>query len=271
SFGQTFVSYPTRRVVQVMSAQGTFVAKIDDQPLVHDAPVARAAVFDFLARHGFAHSPALVNTRTDQRLIETAGQTIVLMEYLGGELPRSTPATWAQLGTIARTLNAFSTYPYPYGIDTSAAIAELRVQAETHRQRAQFHQWISFIAPVAQVTQRGLIHGEINLANTARRSNGTLVLLDWDEAGHGPAILEAAYPLIVVFLSEQLEFQRECAAAFYHSYYAGRAPGSDERDMLFRGAVLHALRYMQFANQQQRWERIGYAIAQQEQLLSVLP
>ena len=51
----------------------------------------------------------------------------------------------------------------------------------------------------------------------------------------------------------------------------GSAPPDDEKELLFRAALLHALRYMQFANQQKRWERVCYAVAQREQLLSFLP
>jgi Ser/Thr protein kinase RdoA (MazF antagonist) len=147
----------------------------------------------------------------------------------------------------------------------------LREQANVHPQMAQFHQFIDSVAPVVHALPHGLIHGEINLANAARRSDGTLVLLDWDEAGDGSVILEAAYPLLVVFLTEALEFHHDLARAFYHQYYAGRTCTSEEQDLLFRAALFHALRYMLFANQQQRWERICFAVAHQDLVSSVLP
>jgi hypothetical protein len=73
-----------------------------------------------------------------------------------------------------------------------------------------------------------------------------------------------------MFLSEDMRFRQDLATALYHRYYAGNPPAEDEKDLLFRAALLRALRYMPFANQQQRWERVCYAAAQKDQLLSVL-
>ena len=271
SFGKTLQAYPTRRVVQILAAQGAFVAKIDDQPLTHEGASQAYAVFDFLMSRGFAHIPVLLKTKDGRPFVQTDHQHVWLMEYVGGEPPEASPATWKQLGAIARALNAFTDYPIRYAIDTQGAIAELTEEANTHPYGAQFHDFVSSLTPLLQAPEYGLVHGEINLANAARRSDGTLVLLDWDEAGHGPTVLEAGYPLIVVFLTEDLLFRRELATAFYHQYYAGSTPSDDERELLFRAALLHALRYMQFANQQKRWERVCYAVAHRELLLSVLP
>ena len=100
------------------------------------------------------------------------------------------------------------------------------------------------------------------------RQNGELVLIDWDEAGTGATVLEAGYPLLTVFLTEELYFHQELAAAFYRGYYDQKQPGEPEKELLFRSALLHALRYMQFANQQKRWERICYAVRNKGSLLA---
>jgi Ser/Thr protein kinase RdoA (MazF antagonist) len=271
SLGETMQTYPTRRVVRIDAAQGAFVAKIDDQPpAVEDASQAYS-ILDWLAARSFPHVPVLLKTREGRPLVHTGRMSIAVMEYLGGPKPDASCATWAELGDIARALNAIVDYPIRYAVDTQGAIAELTEQANTHPHKAQFRGFISLLSPLLHAPRHGLIHGEINLANAARRQDGTMALLDWDEAGTGPTVLEAGYPLIVVFLTEELQFRRELATAFYQQYYAGCAPSDDEKELLFRAALLHALRYMQFANQQKRWERVCYAVAQQELLLSVLP
>ncbi len=271
SFGETFQTYPTRRVVRVHTAQGEFAAKIDDQPHAFDVASQAYALFDFLASRAFPHIPALLKTKDGHRLVHTHNQSIALLEYIGGEKPDASRSTWKEFGAIARTLNALTGYPNSYAIDTRGAIAELMDQANVHPHKAQFHSFISLLTPLPYALKHGLVHGEINLANAARRKDGTLVLLDWDEAGTGPTVLEAGYPLIVVFLTEGLHYCEELATAFYHRYYAGSAPPDDEKELLFRAALLHALRSMQWANHQQRWERVCYAVAQQKQLLAVLP
>jgi Ser/Thr protein kinase RdoA (MazF antagonist) len=258
SFGETVQSYPTRRVVQIQTEQGTFVAKVDDQPLACDVASQAYGVFDFLASRSFPHIPVLLKTKDGHTLLHTPQQSVALMEYLDGAKPDASCSTWDELGAIAHTLNAFTDYPRSYAIETEGAIAALLEQANTHPHRAQFQGFVSALTPLVHAPPDGLLHGEINLSNVARRRDGTLVLLDWDDAGTGPTVLDVGYPLIVVFLSEELHFHHDLATAFYHRYYAGHAPSDDEKDLLFRAALLHALRYMPFANQQQRWERVCY-------------
>jgi Ser/Thr protein kinase RdoA (MazF antagonist) len=118
--------------------------------------------------------------------------------------------------------------------------------------------------------KQGLIHGEINLTNSMCRRNGELVLIDWDECGTGATLIEAGYPLLTVFLTEDLHFHQELAAAFYQEYYGQNQPDEDEKELLFRAALLHALRYMRFANQKKRWQRICFAVAQKDSLLAAI-
>lgn len=271
SFGETFQTCPTRRVVRVYSAQGEFVAKIDDQPHTFVVAPQAYALFDFLASRTFPHIPVLLKTKDGHRFVHTHNRSIALMEYIGGEKPDASRSTWGELGAIARTLNSLTGYPNSYAIGIQGAIAELMEQANAYPHKAQIHGFISLLTPLLHTPKHGIVHGEINLTNAARRKDGTLVLLDWDEAGTGPTVLEAGFPLIVVFLTEDLHFRQELATAFYHRYYAGSAPPDAEKELLFRAALLHALRFVQFANHQRRWERVCYAVAQQKQLLSVLP
>jgi len=270
SFGASFQSYPTRRVVQIHSAQGDFVAKIDQQPPAYVAACQPYAVLDFLAARNFSHVPALLKTREDQPLFYGAGQSIALMTYIDGGPPDNQPATWHALGQIAAQVNAFTDCPIVYTIPTAAVIGELRAQAQSHPQKQQFLDFIDQLAPLLNAPTLGLVHGEINAANVRQRRDGTLVLLDWDAAGTGPVVLEAGYPLLVVFLTEALHLQREQAVAFYRGYYGAYRPSPVEQGLLFRAALLHALRYMAFANQPQRWARICYAVAHRDDLLATV-
>ncbi len=84
-------------------------------------------------------------------------------------------------------------------------------------------------------------------------------------------VLEPGYPLVVAFLSENLHFHRDSLPPFITSTML-EAHHLMRRNCCFAPpCCMHALRYMQFANQQKRWERVCYAVAQREQLLSVLP
>lgn len=268
TLGETLQSYPTRQVVRLHTAQGEFVAKIDDEPVPYATARERCALFDFLAAQAFPHAPTLVKTHDGQPLLYQAGQSILVLEYIDGGQPDNHPAMWQQLGQIAAQLNNIPACPVPYAIPTAGAIAELTVQAQSHRYQKQFLDFIAMLTPLGDLPVQGLVHGELNRANVRQRRDGTLVILDWDEAGHGAPVLEAAYPLLTVFLTEALHFQRAQAQAFYHGYYGDQPPTPAEQDLLFRAALLHALRYAQWGNQQRRWARIYYAITHKDQLLA---
>lgn len=270
SLGETFQTYPTRRVIRLHTAQGDFVAKIDDQPPPYAMAWARCTIFDFLAEQAFPHSPTLVKTRDGQPLRYQDGQSVIVMEYIDGGQPDNHPATWQRLGQLAASLNAMPGCPVTYGVPTAGVIAELTAQAQSHRYRKQFLELIGLLPPLLDQPAQGLVHGELNRANVRQRRDGTLVVLDWDEAGHGAPVLEAGYPLLTVFLTEALHFQRAQAQAFYRGYFGEHTPDAAEQDLLFRAALLHALRYAQWGNQQRRWARIYYAITYRAHLLATL-
>jgi hypothetical protein len=92
TLGETFQSYPTRRVVRIEAAQGSFVAKIDTQPPTYEAACQPYTIFDFLAARAFPHSPALLKTRAGQPLLYGDGQSIAMMEYIDGGQPDNSPA-----------------------------------------------------------------------------------------------------------------------------------------------------------------------------------
>ena len=270
TFGESFQTYPTRRVIRLHTAQGEFVAKLDDQPPAYETACERCQIFDFLAVRTFPHSPLLLKTRDSQSLLYHNGQSVTIFEYIDGGQPDNHPATWQQLGQIAASLNAMPGYPVTYGVPTAGVIAELTAQAQSHRYQKQFTELIALLTPLVEQPAQGLIHGELNRANVRQRRDGTLVVLDWDEAGHGAPVLEVGYPLLTVFLTEALHFQRAQAQAFYRGYFGEHKPDAAEQDLLFRAALLHALRYAQWGNQQRRWARIYYAMTHRTHLLATL-
>lgn len=268
TLGEIMQSYPTRRVVRLHTAQGEFVAKIDDEPPTAATAHERCAIFEFLAAQAFPHVPALLKTVDGQPLLYDDGRSITILEYIDGGQPDNHPAMWQQLGQVAASLNRITACPVTYAIPTAGAIAELTVQAQSHRYQKQFLDFIARLTPLLDLPAQGVVHGELNRANVRQRRDGTLVILDWDEAGHGAPVLEAAYPLLTVFLTEALHFQRAQAQAFYRGYYGDQQPDPAQQDLLFRAALLHALRYAQWGNQQRRWARIYYAITHKNQLLA---
>ena len=151
------------------------------------------------------------------------------------------------MGRLAAQLNAFTDCPYPYPIAVEGTIEEL---TEAARQYPFQRAMCGLVAELAMLAQQpaSFIHGEINTANALLTPTGRMVLLDWDAAGTGPALLEVGYPLLTTFLDEDLVFHADWAAAYYSAYTQGAGMPAEQKDLLFTAGLLHALRYMGFAN-----------------------
>lgn len=265
---------PTRNVVSLRSDHGSFVVKAyeDDWALglVHPSLPEidqRLGIFDFLAAKGFGHAPSLLKTHAGDRFVCAGGMTLYLLKQIEGTHPPSSTGTWAELGRVAAKLNSITDYPHDYAIPVAGTIAELTRKAERYPFRRDILRLVSTFEALAD-EPTCLIHGEINLANTVLSPDGEIVLLDWDQAGNGPWMLEAGYPLITTFLSEDLLFDAGSAAAFYGSWTKGQEMSAGRKDLVFTAALMHALRYLEFGDASRRWRRIQYALAHKDELLA---
>lgn len=272
----TLQQYPTRRVVAIRSDQGRFVVKVYEDEwalgLVGSSSAEidrRLSIFNYLARTGFRRAPALLNTKTGDRFVRTGGTTICVLEWIEGSPPPATTETWTELGRLAARLNARTVYPHDYAIPVAGAIAELTEQAERYPFRSEFLDLVSTLGILAD-QPACLIHGELNPSNSVRSPDGRLFILDWDQAGTGPWILEGGYPLITTFLSEDLAFDASSAAAFYGAWARDHDLDAKCKDIIFTAALFHALRYLGFGDPFRRWARIRYAVTHKHALLSAL-
>lgn len=275
--GPTLQHYPTRTVFGIESGQGRFVVKVYDnaEALGLVSPSLEEIcqclyVFDYLAQRKFPYIPALLKTRSGETFFQDEEKTTYLLEWLVGDHPLPSLEVYAQLGKIAAQLNTYSDFPYPYPIPVQGVIAELNQEAEQYSFKHEFLQCVDQLGILAEQPQ-ALIHAEINPGNAIQTPTGKIVLLDWDSVGMGPVVLEAGYPLLTCFLTEDLHFHQEWAAAFYGSYTQGAGMTKAEKELVFTAALLHALRYMKFANLNKRWARISYALAHKDRIISAIP
>jgi aminoglycoside phosphotransferase (APT) family kinase protein len=275
--GKVLQRSSSRVVTEVETAEGLFVAKL----MAREAALGLVAptgaqidhalqVFDFLALRDFTHAPKLLKTCSGNRFADVDGKVVYLMEHIEGSQPVPSPMAYAALGRVAAKLNAYTDFPYEYPISVPGTIDELTAQAEQSPFRDAILQQIAKLAVLAD-QPRSLIHGEINCANAIQTPDGRIVVVDWDAAGTGPAILEAGYPLITSFLTEDCTFHHDWARAFYAEYTTGLGMTDGTKEMLFTAALLHALRYMPFHNPIERWNRILYAVENKDLLLSAIP
>jgi hypothetical protein len=245
-----------------------FAAKV-----THQAPAGgerRLAIIDYLAAHGYLHAPRLLRTRAGATVHQRGDTSITLLEFVPSlsEEPSDVVAMWGDLASAAAVLNALHDFDVEFAIPVRQAIAEV---AE-HASSAEFGSTLMGLVPrAASVTgsPRGLIHGEINPSNARRRADGTVVLVDWDDAGIGPTALEVGYPLITSFIAvDTHRVDADSARAWFHGYCA--AGGRVDPPQVFNAALFHALRYMWFADVEARWERILYAVKNEAELVDLM-
>src|SRR5262249_16529810 len=114
-----------------------------------------------------------------------------------------------------------------------------------------------------------LIHFEANLKHAIQKPEGTIILLDWDEAGRGATVLDPLYHLISYFVSEDLMFDANLARAFYSTYLSKHPLSAQELNHLFDASLFHALRYLIWGDTEKRWKRVQWAVEHRELLETV--
>jgi len=272
SVGEALPSFPTRGVFRVHADQGEFVAKVNRVPRPDLADADQMYVLEYLAERGFAHAPVLLRTRRGQRIARIHGNVVSVIEFLPKAVHEDVPTsdTWSRLGAAAARLNAFVDYPLPFAVALSATLAQLASRVKGLPFEARFLELLARAAELERLPPDALVHGEINEANARRKTDGTVVLIDWDQAGRAPAAMEYGYPLITVFVSEdEHTFDDRSAGAFLGGYV--EAGGVLDPRQMFNAALFHALRYMWWGSTARRWARIVNAAGREAELCAVLP
>ena len=260
-------TYPTRFVERIVSGQGSFAVKVDDAPgpLVEGSEQVQSAVASELPRH----VPAIVPDLSGALYVVDRRRRVTVYEDIDGGRPAPGAQTWTALGTLLARMHALPTVPRPFGISVQAAANELARQADDYPFGEDFR---SLTHRVRRIRDHpaATVHGEVNLSNVRQRPNGELVLLDWDSAGTGPIAIDLGYPLICVFHDEDLTWHPDHAGAFYGAYAEHSTTPMPSPEQIFDAALMHAMRYLRFANTRKRWARIGHAISQEESLIETL-
>lgn len=264
---EELVSYPTRKVLHLSTEHCDYAAKVFEPLALVDVRSGIETLLD-VRRGGFAHAPELLATTSGSFIGTTTAGPMVIMEYLPTPLDESDRAsTWTDLGSALARLNAL-TGNRPFAIPIGLALREQITRAEGTPFEAGVRQLAKRLAHLGSVSGTCVIHGEANPSNAARRATGELVLLDWDQAGAAANALDYGYPLVTCHISEALDVDENAVESFYDAYRA--SGGVVDVAMAFDAALFHALRYMWFANTEERWERIEFAVRTESDLADLM-
>ena len=257
------------RLVSIIECQeGQFFLKITDQWRSNNIAARHTFIFDFFRKKNFDHAPEILKTKTGQNFQNINGYYAYILTFLPGREPAPTADFYRRIGTIIGRLHMLSDYPYPYLFSVNDVLPEFFELAENLPFGEEYIQLVNML-PNFDHFPKSLIHGEV-IGNAIQTQDGNLVILDWDEAGLGPRILDLGHPLIQVFVSENLDFDQEGAHAFYQGYLANIKLSQEELDFIFEAGLFYALRYIIYGDTDRRWQRIKFALENRALLTSVI-
>lgn len=172
----------------------------------------QAAVLSWLERRGYG-APRVQRTAAGDELATYEGWTVLLLTYLPGELADFSPERLMRLGACLGTLHALaidmpeerdgaslpdSRLAPPR--DSLAAYEDRAVPAELRGFYARALETIRRMQEAAPELPAALLHGDCWPHNAIVSGEGSLVLVDWDGAGLGPAVLDIGYLLMACHL-----------------------------------------------------------------------
>ncbi len=215
--------------------------------------------YGFLNQKGFKYISKLLNTKNNKTFVEYENKLIYLIKFIEGEHPVWTPSTFENLGKITAALHSIKDFPFESDYKPSAAIPQLIEKAEKYAFKHEFLEVLKTIRSFDSLTKT-LIHTEITPGNVIQKPDGSIVVIDWDEVGIGPAVLDLGVSLINHFVTEDLEILEGNAKAYYESYFALRPMNVEEKGYIFDAAIFWACSWVTYGDTKKRWKRIQWAM-----------
>ena len=259
-----------RLVFEISAREGCFVCKVADQSTPKEDLIRDTFAFDFLKSNGFSHIPTLLRTSEGDAFLRINGAYTYVMEHVEGRNDTRRPQDWGTLAQIAAKLHDVPDYPY----ESLFTIEDELQKLESRSRALPFHKELMEIArqlPDFAGVSQSVIHSDLSLANAIRKPDGSMVLIDWDDAGLGPTILDLGFPLLCYFVcSEDLNFERGRARAFFGTYFSRRSLPARDRALIFDVGIFYLLIYCTFGDAERKWQRLRYALNNRELVESVV-
>ncbi len=258
-----------RSVSIIDSNEGKYICKIADEWKTSEYLKKDLLAYELLPARNFHHISKLLKTNNNQPYVEVTGKNVYLLEYVEGENPIPSRITYTKLGGIIAELHSVMDYPYPTQFQPLAIIQnDLPSLVRDQPFQAEYMDIVRSL-PDFNALPTTLIHTDVAPVNAIEKSDGEIILIDWDDVGVGVRILDIAFPLIQQFTSEDCEFNTGIAKAFYNAYKAKIQLTDKELDRIFDAALFIALMYIIYGNIEKRWNRIQWSLKNRSTLEQV--
>ena len=231
-----------RVTVRAKSDQGEFIFKIAARHKLEKVLKRDVAVLQFLENRGFRAAPKILKTRSCHLYQKIGGNLVYAMEHINGVVPKSSPKVWYKLGKVVASLHRI----HPPAILKSAfTVVSQRTKmlalARKFKMERNYAETFRKLPNFINLPQ-AMVHTDVALNNAIQKPNGPLVLVDWDDAGKGPLVLDIGF-VLTSFLTAKLKFERIKANAFFRGYSSIRKIQKYEKIYAVDAGLLFGLSY----------------------------
>jgi Ser/Thr protein kinase RdoA (MazF antagonist) len=258
-----------RKVFSIKSIEGKFLVKMAASSKSVESIKSDTFVLAFLKKLGFEHAPLILKTRNGTFFHQIKNQFMHITEFIEGKSPKSTEDNWHKLGIITANLHNIEGYPYSSLFTFDSVMPELFENVKMFKFGKEYLYLVNTL-PDFKDLPISLIHTDIGLHNAVMKHDGNLVLVDWDDSGTGPTVIDLGFPLICQFISSHLKFRKSIAESFYQGYLSRRQITDKEKNIIFNSGLFCALMYIKYGIVHINWRKIQYAIRNKEMITSVL-
>lgn len=272
------------RAYKITSDQGCFVLRLFAADSAADH-AGELAALRFLAQADYP-APRLQTARDGQDLVRLGEHIGYLTTFIPGDPPAATAEAAYQLGCATGRLHALDIQDAGL-VDTNFTVAAERQFFERLDADPAVQAWEGYGQIRDQLTAawqnlldldeapRALLHTDVLFENAVHTPDGAVVLIDWDDAGIGPAVQDIGYTLVELAVSlagERLPLDK--AQAFLSGYIAERRLSPSEweilPDALVFGAIVYVLAPWDGKVAAGIWRRARYVLDHSEDLRDTL-
>ncbi len=232
-----------RTLFRVDTSEGTYALKLLQKGRSKELTQQELSLLHVLHENHFPCAE-LIPTKTGALFTEMEGQSTYLYRWVEGTHPESTVETFEKLGELTGSLHALPTDSLPkMRFAPSERMNQQRELAERLGLEPAFIELFSHVRDVAHLPQ-GIVHTDIGPHNTLEQADGDLLLIDWEDAGVGPLVIDLGW-LLEQCLTLDNVFEKEKAHALLKAYQTHRPFSAEEasymHDMMLSFALLYCL------------------------------
>jgi Ser/Thr protein kinase RdoA (MazF antagonist) len=253
----------------INSKQGMFIYKIAGSWKTKEAIEDNLTCLEFINKNTQSISPSLLQTKEGTKCKQVHDKIIYILQCIEGQKPEESIENYFLLGSQLANLHCL-TGVLPNTRFTSNEIKKnILDQASSYSFEEDMKSVLTNIPSFLDVPHV-LIHCDPSLSNCIKTTENNLVLIDWDEVGTGPSVIDLGAFLIQQFVTEDCVFNTEYAQSFYAGYNSIRRLSPVEIENIFWSGILRGCFYLPFGDIQKRWRRITWSLENRNLLEKVL-